>query len=561
MPIHCRGNFFLFFMFFVLGILSINTISFAQSPMTLVGQWGFSNQNIEVFAEFFPDGTFQHAMISGENEELNVGNYQFDGQVLTLITEGSFVPLRLPCRLTSADTLTVQDPALGQMVMRRLGADEPGNTANMPTQPMANAPSPPAVVDPAQPSMVDPNQSAMTVPGQSKMTAPGQSMTTPPAATTTAPAKATAQPSTAPPAATTTPPATASTAPATAPATPSLQTEPTGKRPTVFMRRVWEQNEKAFTYLLPQGWKTVGGIFNVDPLKVNGPGNTISPKLDLTVKSDEQGTILFRWAPGWNYADLSLSPSGWSLFRPGQYYQGMLCRVTPTSMEFLTGFFKEAHPGASDVRVVTQDSMPEVVKAYEEKSAEVNAKIRQLGLKPIQFSALAVVVEYTEKSVKFREVLFTTIADNRSAAFMWSNGDTLQFRAPLDQFDQWKPVFDTIRLSRQMNPEWLRAVAIHSGQRAEEAWNTQQYINKVSNEIVEHRRRTNAEINHQNYLLISGQDEYRNPFTGQIEQDTSQWRYRWVNNEGDVLYTDENSYDPNRHEEYNTREWKRTEAK
>ena len=83
----------------------------------------------------------------------------------------------------------------------------------------------------------------------------------------------------------------------------------------------------------------------------------------------------------------------------------------------------------------------------------------------------------------------------------------------------------------------------------------------MANEIVENRRRTNAEIRHQDWLFISGQEEYRNPFTGRLERDTAQWRYRWVNNEGDVLYTDENGFDPNRIEEYNTREWKRTPVK
>jgi hypothetical protein len=39
-----------------------------------------------------------------------------------------------------------------------------------------------------------------------------------------------------------------------------------------------------------------------------------------------------------------------------------------------------------------------------------------------------------------------------------------------------------------------------------------------------------------------------------------QWgyRYRWVNNQGDVILTDHNDFDPNESEEYKTREWKRS---
>ena len=49
-------------------------------------------------------------------------------------------------------------------------------------------------------------------------------------------------------------------------------------------------------------------------------------------------------------------------------------------------------------------------------------------------------------------------------------------------------------------------------------------------------------------------------YTGEIERGTSAYRYRWQNNQGDVLYVDENGYDPNRYEEYNSREWKRSEV-
>ena len=72
--------------------------------------------------------------------------------------------------------------------------------------------------------------------------------------------------------------------------------------------------------------------------------------------------------------------------------------------------------------------------------------------------------------------------------------------------------------------------------------------------------RAAAENRHEQWLFISGQEEYKNPFTGAIERGTSEYRYRWENNRGEILYTDENGFDPNRTEEFNTKEWKRSEA-
>lgn len=312
--------------------------------------------------------------------------------------------------------------------------------------------------------------------------------------------------------------------------------------------------------LVPKGWQIAGGIFNVNPLQTNGPGNTISPKCDFTVKSDNRGNIMVRWLPSWNYADLTYSPTGFGLFKPGQYYQGMPVRVMVNAKQFITELLAKERPQASNLQVLAEDPMNEVTAAFTQKAEAVNNSLRQLGKAPLRFESLAVVVEYTEGGQRFRETFMTTIADNRHGAFQWSNENTIACRAPAAAFDSWKPVLDMIQTSRQANPQWLAAVEKAAGQRAKGALETQQYINRVANEIVENRRRTHAEMRHEQWLFISGQEEYKNPFTGEIERGTSAYRYRWENNQGEVLYVDENSYDPNRYEEYNSREWKRSEV-
>ncbi len=345
-----------------------------------------------------------------------------------------------------------------------------------------------------------------------------------------------------------------------APGSPGRGPASSAKPVRLLLQRVSEPNENAFTVLVPKGWQTAGGIFNVNPLKSNGPGNSISPKCDYTVKSDDRGGIMLRWLPAWNYADLTYSPTGFGLFRPGQSYQGMPVRVMPAIKAFLTELAAKERPGAANFAVVAEDPMPEVTRAFDERAAPLNLQLRQAGLGPLRFESLAMAVEYDEAGVRYREVLMTTIADNRRSAFQWSNENTIAFRAPAAEFEAWKPVLDMIQASREANPQWLAAVARAVGERAKGALETQQYINRVANEIVENRRRTNAEIRHENWLFLTGQEEYKNPFTGAIERGTSEYRYRWENNRGEILYCDENAFDPNRHEEYNTKEWKRSEA-
>jgi hypothetical protein len=333
----------------------------------------------------------------------------------------------------------------------------------------------------------------------------------------------------------------------------------TGKKfPVMLLQRRWEPNENAFSFLLPKGWMVQGGVFNVNPLKMNGAGNTVSPKCDLAVKADGNGVIMLRWVPSWNYADLSLAPMGWGAFRPGTYYQGMPVKPLIGPRPFLLELLKTTRPTATGIKILAEDPMHEVVAAYTRRAEQINQHLRRMGLAPTRFEAVGLMVEYREGGELFREVLMATIADARGGAYMWSNDDTIAFRAPSAGFETWKPVLDTIRMSRQMNPQWVAAVARASGERAKAALETQRYIANVANQIVENRRRTHAEMRHEQWLFISGQEEYTNPFTGQTDIDTSYYPHRWMNNQGDVIYADENSFDPNEMEEYKTREWKRS---
>ena len=40
------------------------------------------------------------------------------------------------------------------------------------------------------------------------------------------------------------------------------------------------------------------------------------------------------------------------------------------------------------------------------------------------------------------------------------------------------------------------------------------------------------------YLTLTEQEEYVNPYTNEVEVGTNQWQHRWINESGDVIYTD-----------------------
>lgn len=167
-------------------------------------------------------------------------------------------------------------------------------------------------------------------------------------------------------------------------------------------------------------------------------------------------------------------------------------------------------------------------------------------------------VEYTENGTRFREGLVTCLIDMRQAAALWNNQHTLMLRAPAREAKQWKPVLDITRQPVKFNPQWVAAAVHASEQRSRTSLETQRYIQSADQQIFEHRSRTNARINYEDYLMLTSQEEYVNPFTKEIERDTSEYRCRWTTEQGEMLYTNQFDFNPNAQRELNNREWKVT---
>ncbi len=324
---------------------------------------------------------------------------------------------------------------------------------------------------------------------------------------------------------------------------------------TVVFRRTSEPREKAFNLLVPKDWTVEGGIFRVDPTAQGGPAQSIAAKLDFTIKSDAAGTVMTRWLPDVLYFDMRGSPAGqMGMFPPGSNYAGMTVCPLLSARDFLSQVvFPYAHPGAGNVRVVEQKNLPELAREFQQNV---------LALMPgatFSYDAAMMTVVYDEAGARYEEKLVTVVENWGSmGAGMWGNKETFLVRTPEGRFADWEPVFSTIQTSVRMNPQWVRGEIRGQIQRGEIVANTQREIQRIEQEIVDHRSKTNAEIQNDMFLTLTEQEEYVNPYTREIETGTNQWRHRWVNESGDVIYSDNESYDPNVDVNLNRSDFKRT---
>jgi len=304
-----------------------------------------------------------------------------------------------------------------------------------------------------------------------------------------------------------------------------------GQTGPVHLVRTWEPREHAFSVLLPQGWVTEGGVVRVDPRL--GPTNSVGAKIDFSAKRDPAGTTMIRWLPNTSYKDPRYLMGG---FPVGSNYMGMMVYPMQDPFSFLTQMvFRQLRPQAQNVQIVEQKPVPQAAQKFQKQSVMPN----------VQYQAGAVTLVYDEGGIRFREKMVAVIeAVMGQGMGMWTNRATTTVRAPDAEFERAQRLLALIEGSIQGNPQWVSGENRGAAQRAQNARETQRYLQDQSRQMLDEKRQTHAEMRHDSWLFLTGQEDYVNPHTGQVEQGSNQYKRRWINGSGDVIYTDDPNYDP-----------------
>jgi hypothetical protein len=322
----------------------------------------------------------------------------------------------------------------------------------------------------------------------------------------------------------------------------------------VFDRYV-DRTEGAFLVLVPKGWMTEGGIVRVNPLTAAGPAQAIEAKIDFAVKREKAGKVAVRYLPKITYAEPS--PGNAML---GGNWNGMPVVAMPTPENFmLRMLLPHLRPGASGVEVVERKNREDVAAAVRNGPA---AKALIANGAHYRVAAASVTVTYTEAGVKYREVFFTAIEGfSMMGTGLWSNPFTVAARSPEAEYKRYEPVAKVIFNSFALNPRWMAAEMKGQTQRAKIVNDTMADIRKIDAEIAANRSKTMAEINDKQYLVLTGQERYVNPHTGQMELGSNEWKHRWEDSSGRVIYTDDGNWDPNYDPDLKLSGFKRSQAR
>jgi len=330
-----------------------------------------------------------------------------------------------------------------------------------------------------------------------------------------------------------------------------------GNNSTFIFNRKSEPNENAFSLLVPKGWIIEGGIYRVNAIQ-NGPSNAIAAKLDFSVKKDNDGSVMVRWLPDVLFFDARNSPAGqMGLFPEGSNYQGMTVYNIISAEDFITKIaFPYAHSNAQNVQILERKNMQKFASNY-------GARVKQtMPYLTMSYSAAFLKVRYTENGKIYDEYMFVLIENwGQLGAGMWGNKESFLIRAPADELKNWEPIFSVIQNSVKLNIKWIIGEIKGQAARGKILIDTQKEIQRIGREITEHKQKTNAEINKDMFLTLTEQEEFVNPYTSEIETGTNQWKHRWENESGDIIYTDNEDYDPNIDINLNRSDFKRSKVR
>ncbi len=216
--------------------------------------------------------------------------------------------------------------------------------------------------------------------------------------------------------------------------TPTTAAEPTAAHQlgTLILHRYTDRTEQAFTVLVPDGWKTVGGIVRVNPLTQGGPGNSLAAKLDFAVARDDQNSVMIHAVPEILYSDPSKSLTGqMGLSRIGQSSNGIPLYPLPSAQDYLLRMlFPQLHPQAAQVQILEQRGLPELAEKHQQAEQPTGMPSTS------SYDAGFAVVTYVENGTTYEEKLLTVIHDyGELGVGLWNNTETTVTRAPADEFE------------------------------------------------------------------------------------------------------------------------------
>ncbi|MGK0184878.1 MAG: hypothetical protein ACI9R3_000652 [Verrucomicrobiales bacterium] len=347
--------------------------------------------------------------------------------------------------------------------------------------------------------------------------------------------------------------------------------------------RIMDRSMVAGTIEAPADWRFQGGVQWLDPNRVNPPD---ALKVSYTGTSPN-GAFQFQVNPTYSWLSGRNSPA---LHQFSNYTK------TPIgpSHNAISVVLQEYLPSARrNARVISQEPLESASRAQTQiLQQQMAPNLRSGQMSGAGVDVALVTIEYVENGQRYREAILSTLnyfilgsehseqARNQRSMGMEaliaqkSVAEIISMRAPAQVFDSAKPMFARMTASRKNTPEWNKVVhdyyvkvGIRHAQEssAQLKASAQQHQAKMKSlwaqfDASQARYRSDSnsrDSSNRDFLnMITETDDFYDPHSDQERNLDDTHENMWIDSSGNVLPSDDPSFDPRVHPDYWNRDFR-----
>jgi hypothetical protein len=277
-----------------------------------------------------------------------------------------------------------------------------------------------------------------------------------------------------------------------------------GGQPGVFLSMYQEQYQGAFTLLIPRGWKTEGGMVP------SGASWNVIDLVESNIKfraSSPDGKSFFGWYPRFYFQDPSIttrSSMGVLKMKPGQVING----VWQYPYMSIEQYVQQIVFGQFSVR---EFQNPRII-GKAQPSPELRPWVPSIAS---HYQAGYVNFEFTMNGTPMFGRIYTIIYNIQNQ--LWTTVGTWGLAAPKSRWAADERIMEICIRSFRLNPQWVAKASAAEKQRGQKYNEVTRYMSKIDQEIQQNRAKTGSDMMHENYKVLTGQIETRDPVTGNVK--------------------------------------------
>ena len=282
------------------------------------------------------------------------------------------------------------------------------------------------------------------------------------------------------------------------------QGQDSGRPKGIFLSKYREQYQGAFSILIPKGWKAEGGMI---PSGV--PWNVVDlveNNIKFRVTSPD-GKSFFGWYPRFYFQDpavIARTSMGILQKQPGEVMNGVwlypYMNIEQYVQYIVFGQFAAdefKHPRILGTAQPDPGLEPWIPK---------NVSHHYAGY--VNFECLI-------NGTPLFGRIYTIIYNIQNA--LWSTVGTWGFVAPKSRWADDERIMEICIRSFRLDPQWAAHASAAQRQRGRQYNDVIRHMNQIDQDIQNNRARTNSDIMHENYKVLTGRIETRDPESGNIK--------------------------------------------